>query len=152
MPHKLHLLQQFGIDQIILLPFTRYLAQHSAESFIEHVRQFIPFTHLVLGHDATLGRDRQGDRITMQTLGMEWGFHVHYLEEYRYEGKPVSSTRIREALQEGDLDQVEELLNRPYSIYGPVTAGEGKGKQLGFPTANLDVTGLCLASFWSLCS
>lgn len=144
LPHKLQLLQQAGIDTILLLPFTRYLAQHSARSFIEHVRQFIPFSHLVLGHDATLGRDRQGDRSTMNQLGMEWGFQVHYLEEYRYEGKPVSSTRIREALQQGDFMQVEELLERPYSIYGPVMIGAGKGKHLGFPTANINVTGLCL--------
>lgn len=144
LPHKLRLLQQMDVNKTILLPFTRYLAQHSAASFIEHVRQFIPFSHLVLGHDATLGRDRQGDRSTMKKLGMEWGFHVHYLEEYRYEGKPVSSTRIRETLQQGDLIQVEELLNRPYSIYAPVSPGGGKGKHLGFPTANLDVQGLCL--------
>ena len=147
LPHKLRLLQQFGINTILLLPFTRYLAQHSANSFIENVRQFIPFSHLVLGHDATLGRDRQGNRAMMEELGMEWGFNVHYLEEYRYEGKPVSSTRIREALQRGDFIQVEELLDRPYSIYGTVSSGEGKGKQLGFPTANFDVSGLCLPPF-----
>lgn len=147
LPHKLRLLQQFGIDKIVLLPFTRYLAQHSAGSFVEHIRQFIPFSHLVLGHDATLGRDRQGDRTTMQTLGMEWGFHVHYLEEYRYEGKSVSSTCIREALLQGDFMQVEELLNRPYSIYASVVTGEGKGRQLGFPTANLEVAKLCLPPF-----
>lgn len=147
LPHKLRLLQQFGIQIIALLPFTHYLAQHSAESFIERVRQFVPFAHLVLGHDATLGRDRQGNRATMQMLGMEWGFNVHYLEEYRYEGRPVSSSRIREFLQQGDLTHVEELLNRPYSIYAPVTTGKGKGKQLGFPTANVDVTGLCLPPF-----
>ncbi len=147
LPHKIQLLQRFSVDNIMLLPFTPYLAQHSAASFIEHVRQFIPFSHLVLGHDATLGRDRQGNRPTMMELGMEWGFHVHYLEEYRYEGKPVSSTRIRELLQKGDLIQVEELLNRPYSIYAPVSSGAGKGKQIGFPTANLDVMGLCLPPF-----
>lgn len=147
LPHKLRLLEQFGIDKIMLLPFTRYLAHHSAESFIENIRQFIPFSHLVLGHDATLGRDRQGDRATMKTLGMEWGFNVHYLEEYRYEGQPVSSSRIREALKAGDFIQVEELLERPYSIYAPVIEGGGKGRQLGFPTANLDLSRLCLPPF-----
>lgn len=142
--HKLYLLEQFGTHTIVLLPFTRYLAQHSARSFIEHVRQFIPFSHLVLGYDATLGRDRQGDRPTMQNLGMEWGFHVHYLEAYRYEGKPVSSTVIREVLQRGELNHVEELLGRPYSIYGKVISGKGQGQGLGFCTANIDVKGLCL--------
>jgi riboflavin kinase/FMN adenylyltransferase len=140
-------LQQSGIDNIVLLPFTRHLAQHSAESFIENVRKFIPFSHLVLGHDATLGRDRQGDRATMKTLGMEWGFQMHYLEEYRYEGKAVSSSRIRDALKAGDFIQVEELLERPYSIYGQVTKGAGKGRQLGVPTANIDLSRLCLPPF-----
>ncbi len=147
LPHKIHLLQQFGVHRVLLLPFTRYLAQHSAASFIEHIRQFIPFTSLVLGHDATLGRDRQGNRATMQDIGEQWGFHVFYQEEYRFEGQPVSSTRIREALQKGDFEQVELLLDRPYSIYATVSHGEGKGKPLGFPTANLDVTGLCLPPF-----
>ena len=144
LPHKLNLLEQFGVDRILLLPFTTYLAQHSAASFVEHIRHFIPFSHLVLGHDATLGRDRQGNRAMMQELGDEWGFHVFYQEEYRFAGHPVSSTRIREALQRGDFEEVEELLDRPYSIYASVCKGEGKGKLIGYPTANLDVSGLCL--------
>ncbi len=145
--HKLHLLQRFGVRKVLLLSFTRHLAQHSAASFIKQIRQFIPFSYLVLGHDATLGRDRQGNRATMQELGDQWGFNVFYQDEYRFEGHPVSSTRIREAVQRGDFDQVEQLLDRPYSIYAPVSQGEGKGKLIGFPTANLDVTGLCLPPF-----
>lgn len=147
LPHKLLLLEKFGAETIVLLQFSRYLAQHSARSFVERVRQHIPFSHLVLGHDATLGRDRQGDRVTMENLGMEWGFNVHYLEEYRYEGKPVSSTTIRELLKQGDLDQVEVLIERPYSIYGTVTSGLGLGKEMGYPTANIEVTGLCLPPY-----
>jgi riboflavin kinase/FMN adenylyltransferase len=147
LPHKLRLIEQFGIDTLILLSFTRYLAQHSAASFIERVRQSIPFSHLVLGHDATLGRDRQGNRPLMQQLAEEWGFQVHYLDEYRFEGQPVSSTRIRALLQRGDLEQVEILLDRPYSIYAPVSQGQGQGKLLGYPTANLETTGLCLPPF-----
>lgn len=130
--HRIHLLQQFGIQDIILLPFTRYLAQHSAESFIERVRGSIPFSHLILGYDATLGRNRQGDHQTMQSLGEMWGFHVDYVEEYRYEGKPVSSSRIREAINEGNLTLVEDLLGRPYSIYGkaiPDTPYEGRSER-----------------------
>jgi riboflavin kinase / FMN adenylyltransferase len=145
--HKIQLLQAQNLQALILLPFTRYLAQHSAASFIEHIRQFIPFSHLILGHDATLGRDKQGDKAIMQGLALEWGFQVHYIEEYRYEGHPVSSTQIRSLVQQGDLDQVETLLDRPYSIYSTVVSGLGKGKQLGFPTANLDVHGLCLPPF-----
>lgn len=145
--HKLYLLEQQSIDTLILLSFTPYLAKHSAASFIEKVRQYIPFSHLLLGHDATLGRDRQGDRATMHALSEQWGFSLHYLEEYRFEGQPVSSSRIRIALQQGDFQQVERLLGHPYSLYGIVIAGQGRGKTIGWPTVNLDVKGLCLPPF-----
>lgn len=137
LPHRLHLLEEFGIDTLILLTFTKRLAQNSAASFVEILRQTIPFTHLVLGHDATLGKDRQGDRPILIALGAKWGFSVHYVEEYRFEAKPVSSSKIRLALLQGDLPLVETLLGRPYSIYGQAKLGETG-------TFRLDLTGLCL--------
>ncbi|CUI16979.1 putative riboflavin kinase/FMN adenylyltransferase [Candidatus Protochlamydia naegleriophila] len=144
LPHKIALLEANQVDHLMLLPFTRYLALHSAASFVERVRQFIPFSHLILGHDATLGRDRQGNRDVMQSLAEAWGFEVYYLEEYRYEGLPVSSTRIRQLVQKGEFDQAEVLLGRPYSIYSGISTGLGKGRQIGYPTANIPVKGLCL--------
>jgi riboflavin kinase / FMN adenylyltransferase len=145
--HKLKLIERQQIPHTILLPFTKYLSQHSAASFIERVRSHIPFSHLVLGHDATLGRDRQGNRSTMMQLSMEWGFDVEYISEYRYEGKLISSTLIRQLVQEGKLQDAEVLLGRPYSIYSEALPGKGKGKQIGFPTANLNIKGLCLPPF-----
>ncbi len=142
--HKIQLIEAFNVNTLLILPFTRYLALHSAASFIEKIRMSIPFSCLILGHDATLGKDRQGDRRTLNYLGVQWGFNVEYLEEYRYEGQPVSSSKIRELIQQGQLERAEELLGRPYSIYSTVIPGEGKGKQMGFPTANLNVQGLCL--------
>lgn len=148
LPHKLRLLKQHGAGNVLLLPFTHYLAKRSAYSFIENIRQYIPFSHLVLGHDATIGRDRQGNSALMQELGMAWGFNVHYLEEYRYEGKPVSSTGIRQALKQGEFDLVEELLDRPYSIFSQLRMSGGKKEQLsGYPTAHVEITGLCLPPF-----
>lgn len=147
LPHRIQLIEASGINSLLLLPFTNYLAQHSAASFVENLRQYIPFTHLVLGHDATLGRDRQGNRVVMKDLGQDWGFDVHYVEEYRFEGHPVSSSRIRELLQRGELDQVEVLLGRPYSIYSKVVSGMVVGKELGYPTINFEVNGLCLPPF-----
>jgi riboflavin kinase/FMN adenylyltransferase len=139
LPHKLLLLEENKIDAVIIIPFTRYLAEHSAASFVERLRQYIPFSHLVLGHDATLGRDRQGNPAVMKDLGEVWGFDVLYLDEYRYEGIPVSSTRIRQLLQEGNLPQVEELLGRPYSIFSTPIPGEA--------TLNFEIRGLCLPPF-----
>ena len=115
--HKLKLIESSGVDTLLLLPFTRSLANHSAADFIKKIRRLIPFEYLLLGYDATFGKDRQGKPQVIQGLASDWGFEVEYLEEYRYEGKPVSSSRIRDLLQAGDLEQVEELLGRPYSIY-----------------------------------
>lgn len=137
LPHKLLLLQNFPIDQAVLLTFSSAIAQRSAASFIESVRQFIPFTHLVLGYDATLGRDKQGNPTVLEALGEQWGFTTYYLEAYRFEGKPVSSSRIRDAIRGGDLEVAAILLNRPYSIYAPVQS------QLE-EDIFLDVSRLCL--------
>ncbi|CAF23482.1 bifunctional riboflavin kinase/FAD synthetase [Candidatus Protochlamydia amoebophila] len=147
LPHKIKLLESNHVNHLFLIPFTNYLAKHSAASFVERIRQFIPFSHLILGHDATLGRDRQGNRLVMQTLAEMWGFEVHYLDEYRYEGLAVSSTSIRKLVQEGDLKKVHALLGRPYSIYSTISSGLGKGRQMGYPTANIEVQNLCLPPF-----
>ncbi|MFI5343839.1 MAG: hypothetical protein ACHQUC_06425 [Chlamydiales bacterium] len=142
--HRIRLIEACGIDSLLLLPFTNHLAKHSAASFIERLRQHIPFTHLVLGHDATLGRDRQGSRAVMKELGQDWGFNVHYLEEHRYEGHPISSTRIRELLQNGDLEGVEALLGRPFSIYSKVIPVPGVDQTSELSTFQINVEGLCL--------
>lgn len=80
----------------------------------------------------------------MQEIGDRWGFTVHYIEEYRFSGKAVSSSRIRAALQQGDLIQVEELLDRPYSIYGAAVNEEAIAKPAEFRSIRLDISGLCL--------
>jgi riboflavin kinase/FMN adenylyltransferase len=142
--HKIRLIEAHQVNTLCVLRFTHTLAHQSSETFIEKVRSHIPFTHLVLGHDATLGRNRQGSPLVMQELAQRWDFSIEYRPEYRYHGQPVSSTLIRESLQKGNLSQVENLLGRPYSIYSTVIPGKGRGEQLGFPTANMNVNNLCL--------
>lgn len=141
LPHKLRLLEQEKVDHIILLTFTRYFANHSAASFIETVKQTIPFSHLVLGYDATLGRDKRGDRSTLSELGDIWGFTPYYLDEYRYEGKTISSSQIRKAVQSGNLQEAETMLGRPYSILAPVLKEHLPQEK---ETIQLDVSSLCL--------
>lgn len=116
--HKTRLIAEQGIDTLIMLPFTKALSKQSAEAFLDEVRRYIPFTRLVLGHDATIGRNRQGNPALMHKLAMEGGFDVEYIEEYRFEGSPVSSRRIRQFIQEGNLNEAERGLGRPYSIFG----------------------------------
>lgn len=145
--HRLNLLKAYGTDSIVCLPFTSNLSEMKPLEFIHHLRKTIPFSHLVLGHDATIGYQRQGNREVMQEIAHTLCFCIEYLEEQYYEQQSISSTFIRQCLQEGDLDQVSRLINRPYSIVGPVIRGIGQGKQLGFPTANLSLEGLCLPPF-----
>jgi len=137
-------MEENKVDTAIVIPFTKSLSKNTAAAFVERVRQSIPFTHLVLGHDATLGRDRQGNRLVMNELGEMWGFHIHYIDEYRYEGTPTSSTQIRKFLFQGKIEEASLRLGRPYSIYSTVTPGLGKGKKMGYPTLNFNVKGLCL--------
>lgn len=142
--HKIKLLEHFGIDILLLLPFTKELSEHTAEVFLQKVRKVFPFFYLVLGYDAVLGKDRQGDRQQIQTLAQNTGFQVEYLNEFTFEGIKISSSTIRNMIREGLLQEASKLLGRPYSIFSKVISGKGKGKLIGFPTANVDVQGLCL--------
>ncbi len=141
---KLHLLKQAGIEQIVVAPFTRELSLQSAETFLSSLKQRVPFTHLVLGHDAAVGHLRQGNRREIDILSRKMDFTPLFQDPLKIDGKVVSSTRIRGLIQKGDFERAALFLGRPYSIRGQVMPGAGKGKLLGFQTANLSVETLCL--------
>lgn len=145
--HRLKLLKEAGIDTVILLPFTKELSQMTAEEFLKLIQSRIQFSNLVLGHDATIGKERQGNRETIQKLAAANGFTVTYLDELTSEGTPVSSSRIRQLIQKGDLDHAEKLLGRKYAIFSTVEPGLGHGRKIGFPTANIELGGVCLPPF-----
>lgn len=142
--HKLQLLEKAGIDLLILLQFTEAFSKQSAEVFLHNVKHSVPFDHLILGSDAHIGKNREGDREVILLLSKSMGFKVEYLADYQLEGARVSSTLLREAIQKGDLSQVGKLLGRTYSIFSKVIKGHGRGASIGFPTTNLSVEGLCL--------
>jgi riboflavin kinase / FMN adenylyltransferase len=142
--HRLVLLEKMGIDQVIMTRFTTDFASQMASSFLTNLRTQIPFTHLILGHDAIIGHDRNRD---LRPLSSLLGFLLEYLPPVTYPTEIISSSVIRRALQLGELTRVSALLGRPYSIMAPVQPGKGRGKELGFPTANLSVAGLALPPF-----
>lgn len=142
--HKVKLLEKAFIDLVILLPFTKEFSEQSADLFLQNVKKNLPFQTLILGSDAHFGKNREGDSSTVSTLAKTMGFTVEYFPDYTKEGQRISSSLIREYIQRGQLTQAEDLLGRPYSIYGPVLKGHGKGASIGFPTANLAVNDLCL--------
>ncbi|MEX1012210.1 MAG: bifunctional riboflavin kinase/FAD synthetase [Waddliaceae bacterium] len=139
--HRIKLLKSEGVDHVITLPFTAQLASLSPEQFLQKISP-LQFQTLVLGHDARFGKDKKGDRDTLSTLAKNQ-FKLYYVEEV--EG--ISSSAIRKCITTGQLVEASKLLNRPYSIYSQVTRGNSRGTAIGYPTANFDVTGLCLPPF-----
>lgn len=137
---KRELLAAAGVDYVAVLRFTRELSLYSARDFVELVlRPRYALRELVIGYDHGLGRGREGDVETLQRIGQELEFPVHVVTPVTLGDVPISSTRIREALGRGEVEWATQALGRPYSLTGVVVRGEGRGRRLGFPTANLDV-------------
>ena len=136
---KLAAIATTGNDYVAVLPFTRTLANHSAEQFVDLLlRERFRMAELLIGHDHGFGRGREGDVDTLRSLGAARAFAVDVVAPVETsDGQPVSSTRIRRALAAGDLDTAELGLGRRYSVAGTVVAGEARGRGLGFPTLNI---------------
>ena len=138
---KLQLIQKEDIDTIFCLPFTREFASISARDFVHDLLvKKIGIKELVVGYDYSFGRNREGDIRLLQEMGEAYGFRVHEVQPVYVAGKLVSSTRIRELVQEGNLSEAKLLLGRDYQISGTVIQGRDRGaKLLGYPTANLEL-------------
>lgn len=137
--HRLRLFESLGVDLCVVMAFSEAVAQMSAEEFARRVfHDLLGAELLVLGFDCRFGRGRQGDVELCRRLGPELGFEVESVPPVEMDGRPVSSTAVREAVTQGDLEGAARLLGRPFSLYGTVVAGEGRGRRIGFPTANLD--------------
>lgn len=135
---KLRRIRALGIDDIGVVPFDRPLSLLEPEEFIARIVD--PegmLVHLVIGHDFALGRNRTGDAARLTTIGVDRGFQVSRVPALRVDGDVVSSTRVRLALAAGDIPRVIRLLGRPYALCGLVRPGDGRGRTIGFPTANL---------------
>jgi riboflavin kinase/FMN adenylyltransferase len=130
-------LAELGVDGLVEQPFTRQLAEQSAQEFCERLVQRLGMRHLLVGHDFALGRNREGDFATLQRLGEQMGFQVHRTRPLRIGGEVVSSSRIRQALALGDVQTARKLLGRPYAVEGPIVSGDGRGRTIGIPTANI---------------
>ncbi len=136
---RTNLLKSEGIEAIITLSFTSELAQLSARQFIGLLKRYLRMRGLVVGPDFTLGRTREGNIDSLRTLGQDMNFTVTVIPPIMINGEVVSSTAIRNALANGDMKRVLNLAGRPFSLNGCVTSGAGRGLELGFPTANLDI-------------
>jgi len=136
---RIRLLKGLGIELIVPLSFTLELAQLSAHQFASLLQTHLKMRGLVVGPDFAMGQGREGDVFHLHSLGKEVGFWVDVISPKVVNGEVVSSTIIRQALAKGDMPKVSRLLGRPFSLSGKVVHGTERGKQLGFPTANLGV-------------
>lgn len=147
-------LQALGVDSVSILPFHKELACQSSEEFCLYLYNTYNMRMLIIGHDFRMGVDRADIKV-LRLLGLKYGFAVHALEAVYYDLEEdstydssdflpedsksvlISSTRIREALQDGNTRLAKQLLGKPYTLHGTVEEGFGRGRNIGFPTANL---------------
>ena len=135
---RLALIEGCGLDAAVVLPFTRELAMMEPEAFVKDVLLArLTAREIVVGFNHRFGRGARGDVAMLRSLGERFGFRTHVAAPLVVEGVTVSSTEIRAALQRGDLAAAGRLLGRPYTLQGVVGHGAGRGRTLGFPTANL---------------
>jgi riboflavin kinase/FMN adenylyltransferase len=137
---KIELLEATGIPATAVLPFDEEFSHRSPEDFVSTVlTSGLGARAVFVGYDWRFGHKARGDVDLLTTLGKGSGFEVHGVELQTIDGLPVSSSRVRAAIADGEMELARVLLGRPYDVDGVVVAGAARGKGLGFPTANLDV-------------
>jgi riboflavin kinase/FMN adenylyltransferase len=137
---KLELLAAFGVERVHICRFNYAFAQTPAEDFIEHIiARGLGARWVLVGDDFRFGARRAGTLVMLKQAAPRLGFEVAALASVTLDGERISSTTLREVLAAGDLDRAGRLLGRPYSISGRVVRGDGLGRRLGFPTANVQM-------------
>jgi riboflavin kinase/FMN adenylyltransferase len=131
-----------SIDHLVVIHFTREFSRITAEEFVSRVLlEKLHVAELVLGANFRFGHGREGDLQSLRSLGERFGFVVRQVEAEGYGGEVISSSRIRRSLEEGAVEEAASMLGRPHFFEGDVVRGDGRGKLMGFPTANLKVDG-----------
>jgi len=140
---KMQVIASLGLDTVCVIHFDKPFSEISGEQFIRSLaRVGGAVRSICVGETFMFGRKRSGDVALLKALAGELGFALHALPDVSLDGPTVSSTRIREAVRAGQFDLAGRMLGRPYTLYGPVIAGQSLGRKIGFPTANLDVVGV----------
>lgn len=138
LPEKIRIISTIGIDFMLVLPFSEAFSRMTHVEFVENILvRSLQTKHLIVGYDHRFGRDRKGDFSFLQESGRKNGFGLTEIGRQEVEEIAISSTRIRTALADGQLEKAALLLGRNYSLEGVVVKGDQKGRTIGFPTANL---------------
>ena len=137
---KIEILRTFDIDRLLVIEFTHEFSKTTPVEFVKKVLyETVGFKEMVTGHDHAFGKDRQGDFETLKKLAQELEFSVTELGPFKIEEDLVSSTKIRTLLFGGDIKSANKLLGRNYFVNGKIVGGEGRGRDLNFPTANIEL-------------
>ena len=138
---KMEMLQALGVDAIIVQTFDRRFASIEAEDFVRrYLLERLNLSKIWLGRDLRFGRARQGDAEDLIRWGSQLGFSVGIVEPILVQGKRISSSRIRQLIEQGCVNEVQPMLGRYHFISGTIVSGHRRGRNMGFPTANLDAT------------
>jgi riboflavin kinase/FMN adenylyltransferase len=140
---KIELLQAWGLDLLVIIPFTWEVARTSARDFVRPLCDRLRMAELWVGWNFALGRGREGNAPALTKLGQEMSFVVHVIEPVSEGGAAISSTQIRNLLGAGRVREGAEMLGRYYQIGGGVVPGAGQERHVGYPTANLNVRQVC---------
>lgn len=134
---KIEILEKIGIDKLIVLNFTLDFSNKTSDQFIEEYVLKLGAVHMVVGHDHKFGKDRLGDVNKLIEIAANDSFEITEVKPETWNGEIVSSSKIRKALLNGDINKANEYLGRNYSVSGVITLGAQRGRTLGFPTANI---------------
>ncbi len=136
--HRLSLLERLGVDYTVVLTFDQKLAQMTAEDFIREILAcWLGVKCIVLGFNCHFGKNREGNSTLVRRLAEKYGFEIYECSPVIYQDQVISSTAIRQAILTGELETAEKMLGRPVSVLGTVVKKSGRGRTLGYPTANL---------------
>jgi len=137
---KLHLLEQAGIDHVLVYPFTKEFSQLSAQAYVKDILvDAIGVKKLIIGYDHKFGNNREGNIETLKKYALAYNFLVEEIPAHEIDNSNVSSTKIRKALESGDIQTANNFLGYDYFISGTVVEGKKLGRTLGYPTANIEV-------------
>lgn len=136
---KNKVLSNLGVDSTISIKFDLEFSKQSADIFIRLLHRQLQFSNLLIGYDFKFGADRGGDFHTLSKLGEELGYSVRAIERFEKDSQPISSSVIRQLIKEGNVKMASDFLGRPYAACGNIIHGDGRGRTIGLPTANLDI-------------
>jgi len=145
LPQRLRAVETLGVDATLLLKFDETMSRIRAQDFVHNLyRDLGKIKSLCVGAKFAFGHNREGNVDLLKQLGQELGFNVHGLAKVALNGKTISSSSIRQAIKTGDFDVATQMLGREHALAGKVIRGDGRGRELGFPTANIGIKGLCI--------